>query len=129
MLNLIDVVVIDPFKQEIRWERVNNNGDPREFADLMGCERVDIVKLGVNIIMFCDDDGLLFENRYFSFKAPNVKQAYAGICLLAISNDSGDVKSFDKDIGAVRQLVEWKHKGYKEEPFMAFVPLDDTILH
>lgn len=129
MLNLVDVLVIDPFKQELRYESFNDNGDPRELADIMGCNTIDVVKLGDNVIMFVDDNGLLHDNRYFSFKTAEKTQAFAGICVLAISDGDGGTKSFDRDIGAVREIVEWKHKGYKEEPFMAFVPLDDTVLH
>ena len=129
MFKLVDVLVIDPFKQELRWDSYNDNGDPKQLTDIMGCDTIDVVKLGDNVIMFVDDNGLLYDNRYFSFKTLEKSQAFAGICVLAISNGYGETKSFDKDIGAVREIIEWKPKGYKEEPFMAFVPLDDTVLH
>ena len=129
MFKLVEVIVIDPFKQEVRWESFNDNGDPNELTDIMGCNTIDVVKLGDDVIMFVDDNGLLYENRYFSFKTAEKTQAFAGICVLAVSDGEGGTKSFNRDIGAVREIVEWKHEGYSEEPFMAFVPLDDTVLH
>ena len=129
MFKLVDVIVIDPFKQEIRWESFNDNGDPNALTDIMGCNTIDVVKLGGDVIMFVDDNGLLYDNRYFSFKTAEKTQAFAGICVLAVSDGMGGTKSFNRDIGAVREIVEWKHKGYSEEPFMAFVPLDDTVIH
>lgn len=129
MFKLVDVIVIDPFKQEIRWASFNDNGDPNELTDIMGCNTIDVVKLGGDVIMFVDDNGLLYDNRYFSFKNAEKTQAFAGICVLALTDGEGGTKSFNRDIGAVREIVEWKHEGYKEEPFMAFVPLDDTVLH
>lgn len=129
MFKLVDVIVIDPFKQEIRWASFNDNGDPNELTDIMGCNTIDVVKLGDDVIMFVDDNGLLYDNRYFSFKTAEQTQAFAGICVLALTDGEGGTKSFNRDIGAVREIVEWKHEGYKEEPFMAFVPLDDTVLH
>lgn len=127
MFKLVDVIVIDPFKQEIRWESFNDNGDPRELKEIMNCDTIDIVKLGDDVIMFVDDNGLLYENRYFSFK--NDGQAFAGNCVIARTDNNGNTLCFDRDIGTVRDIVEWKPKGYKEEPFMAFVPLDDKDIH
>ena len=129
MFKLVDVIVIDPFKQEVRWESFNDNGDPNELTDIMGCNTIDVVKLGGDVIMFVDDNGLLHDNRYFSFNTAEKTQAFAGICVLALTDGDGGTKCFDRDIGSVREIVEWKHEGYKEEPFMAFVPLDDTVLH
>lgn len=129
MFKLVEVIVIDPFKQEVRWGSFNDNGDPNELTDIMGCNTIDVVKLGGDVIMFVDDNGLLYDNRYFSFKTAEKTQAFAGICVLAVSDGEGGTKSFNRDIGAVREIVEWKHEGYSEEPFMAFVPLDDTVLH
>ena len=129
MFKLVDVIVIDPFKQEVRWESFNDNGDPKELTEIMGCTTIDVVKLGDNVIMYVDDNGLLHDNRYFTFKTLEQSQAFAGICVLALTDGIGGTKSFDRDIGAVKEILEWKHKGYKEEPFMAFVPLDDTVLH
>jgi len=68
MFKLVDVLVIDPFKQELRWDSYNDNGDPKQLTDIMGCDTIDVVKLGDNVIMFVDDNGLLYDNRYFSFK-------------------------------------------------------------
>lgn len=130
MFKLVDVVVIDPFKQELRWESFNDNGDPRGLTEIMGCDTIDVVKLGDDVIMFVDDNGLMYENRYFSFRTEEKTQAFAGICVLALTDGEGGTKSFNKDIGAVREIIEWKPKGYKEEPFMAFIPLDnDGVIH
>jgi|TARA_R110000803_G_scaffold139084_1_gene205755 hypothetical protein len=130
MTNLINVVVIDPVNQEVRWESINNNGDPKEFADVMGCNAMDSVNMGEGVIMYVDDNGLLYEeNRYFSFETEEQSQSFAGVCILAICDNMGNTLSFDRDIGEVRELVKWKPEGYKEEPFMAFVPLDDNLIH
>lgn len=131
MFKLIDVVVIDPNKEEVRWESFNDNGDPKELTEIMNCNTIDMVKLGGDVIMFVDDEGLLAqENRYFSFRTEEKTQAFAGICVLALTDGEGGTKSFNRDIGAVREIIEWKHKGYKEEPFMAFIPLDnDGAIH
>jgi hypothetical protein len=129
MFKLVNVIVIDPFKQEVRWESFNDNGDPKELTEILGCTTIDVVKLGSDVIMFVDDNGLMYDNRYFSFKTVEKTQAFAGICVLALTDGEGGTKSFERDIGSVREIIEWKHEGYKEEPFMAFVPLDDTVLH
>lgn len=130
MLNLINIVVIDPVKQEVRWESINNNGDPKEFADVMGCNTLDSVNLGGGVIMYVDDNGLLYqENRYFSFQTNEQTQAFAGVCILAMCDNMGNTLSFDRDIAEVKELVKWEPKGYKEEPFMAFIPLDDGVMH
>lgn len=125
MFKLVDVIVIDPFKKELRWETFNDNGDPSQLTEIMGCDTLDVIRLGDDIIMFVDDNGLMYDNRYFSFRTENKTQAFAGICVLAVTDGQGGTKSFDRDIGAVKEIIDWKHDGYKEEPFMAFKPIDD----
>jgi|13_taG_2_1085334.scaffolds.fasta_scaffold00503_4 hypothetical protein len=129
MFKLIDVVVIDPNKEEVRWESFNDNGDPKELTEIMNCNTIDMVKLGGDVIMFVDDEGLLAqENRYFYFKDLPFS-TFAGTCVIARTDNNGNTLTFNRDIDDVREMIKWKPKGYKEEPFMAFVPLDDGVMH
>jgi len=129
MFKLTNVVVIDPFAKDVRWDSFNDNGNPKELTEIMNCEVPDVVKLGDDIIMFIDDNGLLYdENRYFEFKSDG-SLVYAGICVLATTDDNGNTLDFNRDINEVKKLVEWKDKGHKEEPFIAFIPLKDGEIH
>lgn len=128
---LIQVIVIDPYKKELSWQTIDNNCDPQKFTYIMQCRNFDVVRLGDNVIMYVDDEGLLKNpNSYFSFVTNDVEsQGYAGIAILATTNSEGDTLSFDKDIGEVRSILHWKPEGYSEEPYMEFIPLDDKVLH
>lgn len=131
MYKSIEVAVIDPFKQELRYETIDNNSNPNLFTEIMQCDRFDVVRLGDNVIMYVDDEGLLIDhNRYFSFiSKAGESRGYAGIAIIATSDQHGDTLSFDRDIGELREIVEWKDEGFSEEPMMEFIPLDDIVKH
>jgi hypothetical protein len=123
MSKKIDVIVIDPHNQKITTEVVTNNENPANITSLIDCRCFDVVRLGGNVIMYIDDEGLLIENRYFKLvtKDHTEGRCYAGKALLACDDGKGNTISFDRNIDTIEKITKWMPKGYKEEPYMQFV--------
>lgn len=125
MSNSIEVIVVDPFKETITKQVILNNQSPEEFSKMLNCNAFDVVRLGDDVIMYIDDNGLLYDtNRYFKLESTTTSYTYAGIGILACDDGDGETISFDRDIRSVEKLIEFMPEGHKEEPFMKFVPFN-----
>tara|TARA_R110000744_G_C18950503_1_gene515603 strand:+ start:69 stop:446 length:378 start_codon:yes stop_codon:yes gene_type:complete len=121
----IEVIVVDPFAETITKKEISDNESPEEFSKMLNCDAFDVVRLGDDVIMYIDDNGLLHEtNRYFKLESETASYTYAGIGILACDDGEGGTVSFDKDIKNVEKLIEFMPEGHKEEPFMKFVPIN-----
>lgn len=125
MSKSIEVIVVDPFAETITKKEISDNESPEEFSKMLNCDAFDVVRLGDDVIMYIDDNGLLHEtNRYFKLESETASYTYAGIGILACDDGEGGTVSFDKDIKNVEKLIEFMPEGHKEEPFMKFVPIN-----
>ena len=125
MSKSIEVIVVDPFAETITKKEISDNESPEEFSKMLNCDAFDVVRLGDDVIMYIDDNGLLHEtNRYFKLESETASYTYAGIGILACDDGEGGTVSFDKDIKNVEKLIEFMPEGHKEEPFMKFVTIN-----
>ena len=125
MSKSIKVIVINPFEETITKKVINDNESPEEFYKIINCNAFDVVRLGNDVIMYIDDNGLLHEkNRYFKLESETTSYTYAGIGILACDDGEGGTISFDRDIKNVEKLTEFMPEGHKEEPFMKFIPFN-----
>jgi len=120
----INVIVINPFEQTTTEVTISNSESINEFTKIMDCRVFDVVRLGTNVIMYVDDEGLLIdENRYFKLGDDPNAYAYAGISIVACDDNFGGTISFDRDMSTIEELVTWMPEGYSEEPYMEFFPM------
>ena len=107
-------ILINPFDQTIK--EVVYTGDYREIYVLTDCETFDCVTVDSNHTMYVDDEGLLKDNRYFSWTGRN----FAGKALILSHNDEGVSIGTTYDLHEVVDRVEWLPEGHRETPYMEF---------
>lgn len=107
-------ILINPFDQTIK--EVVYTGDYREVYVLTDCQTFDVVSLSDVDDMYIDDEGLLKDNRYFSWSGRN----FAGKALILGHNDEGDTTATTYDLQEVVDIVEWLPEGHRETPYMEF---------
>ena len=108
-------ILINPFNKTIT--EVDYSGDFKQIYKFIDCSTFDVVMLDVQDDMFVDDEGLLKDNRYFSWSGRN----FAGKALILGHDDKGETIATTYDLQEVVDRVEWLPEGYKEEPYMEFV--------
>jgi hypothetical protein len=108
-------ILINPFDQTIK--EVVYTGDYREIYVLTDCETFDCVTVDSNHTMYVDDEGLLKDNRYFSWTGRN----FAGKALiLGSDHETGDDKEITLTLEEVNEAVEFLPEGHRETPYMEF---------
>ncbi len=107
-------ILINPFDQTIK--EVVYTGDYREVYSLIDCSTFDIVRVSDADDMFIDDEGLLKDNRYFSWSGRN----FAGKGLILGHDDEGETIATTYDLQEVVDRVEWLPEGHRETPYMEF---------
>ena len=108
-------ILINPFDETIK--EVDILGNIQDIYLLTGCTTFDVVSLSDADDMYVDDEGLLKDNRYFSWSGRN----FAGKSLIMGHDDEGNSISTTYDLQEVIDRVEWLPEGYREEPYMEFV--------
>jgi len=107
-------ILINPFDQTIK--EVVYTGDYREIYVLTDCQTFDVVRLSDADDMYVDDEGILKDNRYFSWSGRN----FAGKALILAHDDEGDTIETTYDLQEVVDRVEWLPEGHRETPYMEF---------
>ena len=107
-------ILINPFDQTIK--EVVYTGDFREIYDLIDCSTFDVVMLCDADDLYVDDEGLLKDNRYFSWSG----RVFAGKGLILGHNEEGKTTPTSYDLQEVVDRVEWLPEGYRETPYMEF---------
>ena len=107
-------ILINPFDQTIK--EVVYTGDFREIYSLIDCRTFDAVMLSDADDLYIDDEGLLKDNRYFSWSGRN----FAGKGLILGHDDEGETIATTYDLQEVVDRVEWLPEGYRETPYMEF---------
>ena len=107
-------ILLNPFDQTVK--EVVYTGDFREIYSLIDCGTFDVVRLSESDDLYVDDEGLLKENRYFSWSGRN----FAGKGLILANDDEGNSMSTTYDLQEVIDKVEWLPEGHKETPYMEF---------
>ena len=107
-------ILINPFDQTIK--EVVYTGDYREVYVLTDWQTFDVVSLSDVDDMYIDDEGLLKDNRYFSWSGRN----FAGKALILGHDDEGDTTATTYDLQEVVDIVEWLPEGHRETPYMEF---------
>jgi len=108
-------ILINPFDQTIK--EVVYTGDFREVYVLIECQTFDCVNIDYKNTLYVDDEGLLKENRYFSWNDRN----FAGKALILGSDyETGSDKETTLTIDEVSKIVEWLPEGHRETPYMEF---------
>ena len=83
---------------------------------LIDCTTFDVVMLSDADDLFVDDEGLLKDNRYFSWSGRN----FAGKGLILGHDDEGETIATTYDLQEVVDRVEWLPEGHQEVPYMEF---------
>ena len=125
------LILIDPFEQTVSF--VESDGTSDSITDLIKCDLIDVVDLSIaNLswlkrkhstyrnLLVLDDEGLLKENRYFSW---NGGQPYAGRAVIRTEDEDQDMVDSDLDLDRVKERITWHPEGFKVEPMMEFIPL------
>lgn len=111
--------LVDPFSQIVSHFKFEEM-DIDYMKQAMQCSVLDVVRLGGDVIMFVDDNGLLYNsNRYFKIG----NNVIAGRAIIATETADGGTVSCTKSIEEVSQHIEWLPEGYSEEPYMKYYPL------
>lgn len=107
-------ILINPFDQTVK--EVNILGNIQDIYLLTECTIFDVVRLSESDDMYVDDEGLLKDNRYFSWSGRN----FAGKALIMGHDDEGNSISTTYDLQEVIDRVEWLPEGHRETPYMEF---------
>lgn len=107
-------ILINPFDQTIK--EVVYAGDFREISVLIDCTTFDIAKISDADDLYVDDEGLLKDNRYFSWSGRN----FAGKGLILGHDKEGETIATTYDLQEVVDRVEWLPEGHQEVPYMEF---------
>lgn len=108
-------ILINPFDETIT--EVEYSGDFKQIYKLIDCSTFDVVMLCDSDDLFVDDEGLLKDNRYFSWSGRN----FAGKGLILGHDDEGESIATTYDLQEVIDRVEWLPEGHREEPYVEFV--------
>jgi len=108
-------ILIDPFTKTIT--EVEYSGDYKQIYKLINCDTFTVSCLSDADDLFLDDEGLLKDNRYFTWNG----HPFAGKGLILAHDDEGDTISTTYDLHEVLDRVEWLPEGHKEEPYMEFI--------
>ena len=119
----LKIIVIDPHKKEIYYDVI------KDFEDIhttlinkkLNSRVFDIVRITENVVLFIDDEGLLYENKYFKFIDGRV---FAGKSFLCQVDDNGDVIDCSNDIDLIKEITQWMPDDHVEYPMIEFIPLD-----
>jgi hypothetical protein len=117
----VRVILVNPFDETVK-EAVYG-GDYREIYDLIGCSTFTVQMIDEDNDLFLDDEGLLVyqgNQRYFEYKGLGT---FAGKGLIMAHDDKGESTATTLDLMKVSSLIEFKPKGYVEEPYMEFKAL------
>jgi len=122
--NGLRAILIDPFKEKIRVAHPPLDDYMSEIKEWMEVSCIDIVTLDDRNMMIVDDEGLLKNpNRYFRWVPNNYN--YAGRAVIVGYDEDGETTDATYHPRSVEdKYVRWIQEGYKEEPFMQFVPID-----
>ena len=107
-------ILLNPFDQTVK--EVNILGNIQDIYLLTECTTFDVVRLSESDDMYVDDEGLLKDNRYFSWSGRN----FAGKALIMGHDDEGNSISTTYDLQEVIDRVEWLPEGHRETPYMEF---------
>ena len=107
-------ILINPFDETVK--EVNILGNIEDIYLLTECRTFDVVSLCDADDMYVDDEGLLKDNRYFSWSGRN----FAGKALIMGHDDEGNSISTTYDLQEVIDRVEWLPEGHRETPYMEF---------
>tara|TARA_R100000231_G_scaffold41182_3_gene35995 strand:- start:420 stop:764 length:345 start_codon:yes stop_codon:yes gene_type:complete len=108
-------ILINPFDETIT--EVEYSGDFRQIYELTDCSTFDVVMLCNTDDLYVDDEGLLKDNRYFSWSGRN----FAGKGLILAHDEEGETIPTTYDLQEVIDRVEWLPEGHQEVPYMEFV--------
>ena len=117
------VILIDPFKEKVRVGYPVTDDYMTELKKWMEVSCIDIVTLDKKNMLVVDDDGLLRNpNRYFHWAPTNYN--FAGKAVILGYDEEGETVDCTYVASVVEdQLVKWIPEGYREEPFMQFIPI------
>lgn len=107
-------ILLNPFDQTVK--EVNILGNIQDIYLLTECTIFDVVRLSESDDMYVDDEGLLKDNRYFSWSGRN----FAGKALILGHDDEGETIATTYDLQEVVDRVEWLPEGHRETPYMEF---------
>lgn len=118
----LKIIVIDPHKKEIYYDVI------KDFEDIhttlinkkLNSRVFDIVRVKANVVLFIDDEGLLFENKYFALDG----NVFAGKSFLCQVDDNGDVIDCRNDIDVIKKITQWMPDDHIEYPMMEFIAFD-----
>jgi len=107
-------ILINPFDETVK--EVNLLGNIEEIYLLTECKTFDIVALSDKDDLYVDDEGLLYDNRYFTIYG----KAIAGRGLIMAHDDEGSSISTTFSLQEIEDVVEWLPEGHRETPYMEF---------
>ena len=107
-------ILINPFDETIK--EVNISGNIEDIYLLTECRTFDIVALSDKDDLYVDDEGLLYDNRYFTIYG----KAIAGRGLIMAHDDEGNSISTTLSLQEIKDVVEWLPEGHRETPYMEF---------
>lgn len=108
-------ILINPYNETIK--EVVYTGDFREIYVLTECQTFDCVNIDDDNTLFVDDEGLLKDNRYFSWNGRN----FAGKALvIGVDSQTGEDMETSLTIEDVTKAVEFLPEGHRETPYMEF---------
>ena len=131
------VIEIDPHAQLITQTTYPMNVD---VAKELGHSSLDTVRIDLDHHMIVDDNGLLHkENMYFTLnitKLLKLKEdtedrilSLCGKTMLVRVDEDGNLMSCDYKLHKVVESVGWLPKGYRDEPYMEFIDLENRVIH
>jgi len=122
MTKKIKAILIDPVDCSTSYIDIDDN--LKSFYSIMDCDLIDAQQIGLDTVMYFDDEGKLKNNqRYFQFTVVN-PIAYCGRCIVISSDEDGGNDDVKIDIDVLTKQIEWLPEGYTEEPYMEFIPLN-----
>ena len=115
-------ILIDPHEEEISEVEVGDG--IHEIYRVIDANLFDIATLNEEDTMYIDDEGLLKENRYFSFPVQvGGRRNFAGKALILSYNNEGDTFSTRLTVNDVEKRIKWLPEDHVEEPYFQFVEM------
>ena len=111
-------ILINPFDETIKEVKISGNIE--DIYLLTECRTFDIVALSDKDDLYVDDEGLLYDNRYFTIYG----KAIAGRGLIMAHDDEGNSISTTLSLQEIEDVVEWLPEGHRETPYMEFKILE-----